>query len=171
MKINSSPLFVNVGFIAKESIGYSREFLFKFPSVVLKPDFQVQNLEGKIIISRTSEGLLTRGKFRAIVDAICGRCLTNFDLGLETNFTELITFASHVKEDTEMIYPEDGQIDFTPVVGEYLMLEIPINPLCKVNCKGLCPVCGNNLNVEKCEHSEESIDPRLEILKSLLDEE
>jgi len=170
MKKYSSPLIVNAGFVAQQSPGYSREFFFQFPSIELKPDFAVGNLDGKIQLSRTSEGLLARGKFQAVVDATCGRCLSTFSLHLETDFTELITFPAHVCEDTEMIYPEDGQIDFTPVVGEYLMLEIPINPICKQTCKGLCRICGNNLNVEKCEHGDEPIDPRLEILKSLLDE-
>lgn len=171
MKTSSSPLLVNVGFIAQQSIGYSRDFYFELPSATLKPDFQVKNLEGKITFSRTSEGLLARGKFKAIVDDVCGRCLTPFVLSLEAEFTELITFASHATEDTEIIYPEDGQVDLTPIVGEYLMLEIPINPICKVDCKGLCLICGNNLNIEKCDHGTEPIDPRLKILKSLLDDE
>jgi uncharacterized protein len=171
MKTQSSPLFVNVGFVAQQSIGYSRDFDFEVPSVLLKPDFHVKNLEGRIILSRTSEGLLARGRFRADFDTTCGRCLDSFTLNLETDFTELIAFASHAREDTELIYPEDGQIDFTPMVGEYLMIEIPINPICKTTCKGLCPICGNNLNIEQCDHGPEPVDPRLETLRSLLDEE
>lgn len=171
MKTNASPLLLNVGFVAQQSIGYNREFHFECSSVALKPDFQVRNLEGGIIFSRTSEGLLARGKFRAAIDAVCGRCLTSFMLSIETDFTELITFATHAVEDSEIIYPEDGQIDFAPIVGDYLFLEIPINPICQPDCKGLCLVCGNDLNNEECNHSQDGIDPRFKILERLLDEE
>jgi uncharacterized protein len=171
MKSISSPLLINVGFIAQQSIGYSREFRFECAAIALKPDFQVQNLMGKINLSRTSEGLLARARFEAGMQAECGRCLDSFGLFMETEFTELITFASHATEDTEFIYPEDGQIDFAPIVGEYLILEIPIKPICQLDCKGLCRICGNNLNREICDHEDEPIDPRLEILKTLLDED
>jgi uncharacterized protein len=50
-----------------------------------------------------------------------------------------------------------------------MILEIPINPVCKEDCKGLCSVCGNNLNSEPCDHELDSIDPRMAVLKSLLD--
>lgn len=170
MKKHLSPLLLNVGFIAQQSVGYSRDFHFQYPSVELKPGFSVVNLEGNITLFRTSEGLLARGKFQGLIDASCGRCLSTFKQKLEADFTELIAFPAHVNEDTEMIYPEDGQIDFTPVIGEYLELELPINPICKQDCKGLCTICGNNLNIKKCVHDEEPIDPRLQVLKSLLDE-
>lgn len=51
-----------------------------------------------------------------------------------------------------MKIPEDGNIDFGPILREYLLLEMPIKPLCKPDCKGLCTVCGENLNLTTCEH-------------------
>jgi uncharacterized protein len=51
---------------------------------------------------------------------------------------------------------------------EYILLEIPISPLCRPDCKGLCPICGNNLNEDTCHHEEEAGDPRLASLKALL---
>jgi len=65
--------------------------------------------------------------------------------------------------------PEDGHIDLSPLVREYMLLDIPIKPLCSTDCKGLCPVCGENLNETQCGHTTESIDPRLAVLKSLLE--
>jgi len=44
-----------------------------------------------------------------------------------------------------------------------------MQPLCKPDCKGLCPICGNNLNDSLCDHNTETIDPRMEVLKQLLD--
>ena len=51
-----------------------------------------------------------------------------------------------------LILPEDGHIDLEPLIREYLTLEIPIQPLCKPDCKGLCVECGENLNERLCEH-------------------
>jgi uncharacterized protein len=52
-----------------------------------------------------------------------------------------------------------------------MLLEIPISPICRPDCLGLCPVCGESLNENTHHHEEEFIDPRLEGLKKLLDEE
>jgi uncharacterized protein len=52
-----------------------------------------------------------------------------------------------------------------------MFLAVPISPLCSPDCLGLCPICGGNLNESVCQHEEELIDPRLDILKSLLEEE
>ena len=162
-------LKLNVGFIAQQSIGYSRKFQFDIPTLVLEPDLNLSEFMGTITVSRTSEGLLFRGKFQAYVDATCSRCLSDFKHLLITDFTELYVFQSHAQEDSELIYPEDGQVDLEPIVREYLLLELPINPICKTDCQGLCPICGNNLNHDACDHGPDPIDPRMSVLKSLLD--
>jgi uncharacterized protein len=169
MNTENRQLKLNVGFIAQQSIGYSRNFQFEIPTLVLEPDLNLSEFMGTITVSRTSEGLLFRGKFQADVDATCGRCLSDFKHLLITNFTELYVFHSHAQEDSELIYPEDGQVDLEPIVREYLLLELPINPICKTDCQGLCSICGNNLNHDTCDHGPDPIDPRMSVLKSLLD--
>jgi uncharacterized protein len=171
MDNHRSQLIINLGHIAQRSIGYSRDFLLSFPAIYIHPDLNLQNLEGRIEVSRTSEGLLTRNEFQASVDSTCGRCLEEFNQALKTEFAELFTFSSHADADTDLIYPEDGQIDFGPIIREYLLLELPINPLCQEGCKGLCPICGENLNTHTCDHEPDNIDPRLAKLKALLDED
>jgi len=171
MNSKTNQLLLNVGFIAQQSIGYSRTFHFEIPTLFLQPDLELRNLFGKVEISRTSEGLLFQGDFTAHVDSACVRCLMDHEQRLQTDFAELYTFESHVKEDTELVYPEDGLIDLGQILREYMLLEVPINPVCKEDCKGLCPVCGNDLNRETCDHKPVSIDPRMDVLKSLLDTE
>ncbi|NIV30868.1 MAG: DUF177 domain-containing protein, partial [Anaerolineae bacterium] len=51
---------------------------------------------------------------------------------------------------------------------EQAWLAIPMKPLCRADCKGLCPQCGATLNLESCACETERIDPRLELLKDLL---
>jgi uncharacterized protein len=169
MNTQNKQLQLNVGFIAQGDIGYSREFLFDCPSLFIQPDLQLSGLKGMAAISRTSEGLLFQGEFQADIHATCCRCLTSFDQHLTTDFAELFTFQSHAQDDTELIYPEDGHIDLGPIIREYLLLEFPINPICKTDCQGLCPICGKNLNQGVCDHRSDPIDPRMSVLKKLLD--
>jgi uncharacterized protein len=72
---------------------------------------------------------------------VCGRCLAEFTAAVSKNFT--------------VDYPlEKGMrfIDLDPDIRDYIMLDYPLKPLCKANCKGLCPRCGANLNdVTKCD--------------------
>jgi uncharacterized protein len=70
----------------------------------------------------------------------------------------------------EQLLPSDGSIDLTPIIRDYAVLDIPISQVCKPDCKGLCPVCGANLNEGDCGHRQESIDPRLAGLKALLED-
>lgn len=170
MTIQENSLRLNVGFIAHQSIGYSREFPFEYPEIRIKPDLELVDLNGSAIISRTSEGLLLQVTASAYTTATCGRCLEDFSQKLETDFTELYYFASHVKEDTELIFPETGIINLAPVLRDYLLVEVPINPICRPSCAGLCPVCGENLNLQPHAHADEDIDPRLAALKALLDQ-
>jgi uncharacterized protein len=62
-------------------------------------------------------------------------------------------------DESGLVVPEDGNIDLEPIVYEYLLLEIPINPVCREDCKGLCDICGENLNEESHNpHTHEEID-------------
>lgn len=171
MNASIDQLLLNVGFVAQQGIGYSRNFTFDFPKLTIPPDLGLLKFEGTLQVSRTSEGLLCQGEFQGFVSATCGRCLVDTEQFLTTTFAELFTFQSHIQDDTELVYPEDGQIDFAPIVREYLLLEVPINPVCKTDCKGLCPICGNNLNHDVCDHGLEPIDPRMVVLQKLLDDE
>ncbi|MGD2157441.1 MAG: DUF177 domain-containing protein [Anaerolineales bacterium] len=160
---------LNVGFIAHQSVGYSRDFLFELDRSHLPPDLELYNLVGQARVSRTTQGLLVQVKLSASSSDQCVRCLKQFEQELSPNFTELYAFQSHADEDTELILPENGVIDLEPLVREYMLLEIPIKPVCQPDCLGLCPVCGENRNSTDCDHELESIDPRLAALKSLLD--
>jgi uncharacterized protein len=107
----------------------------------------------------------------ATLQSECARCLTEIEQPLEISFTELYAFSPRTVTESGLILPEDGHIDLAPLVREYMLLEIPISPICRPDCLGLCPVCGESLNENTHHHEEEFIDPRLEGLKKLLDEE
>jgi uncharacterized protein len=63
--------------------------------------------------------------------------------------------------------PEDGEVDLRPLLIEQIQLDVPMKPLCRTDCAGLCPTCGANLNQGACGCQTEEIDPRWEALKAL----
>ena len=164
-----SPLRLNVGFIVAQSAGYSRDFAIEIPQVRLQPDLVIDNLAGEVRVSRTPQGLLIQANIKGNTQLDCVRCLEPFTHALQANFTELFAFSRRNITDSGLLVPDDGQIDLEPLLREYLILDLPISPLCQLDCKGLCPVCGENLNFIACNHEEEPADPRLEVLKKLLD--
>lgn len=163
-----NPLRLNVGFIVQLPVGSSREFNFDYSHLYIQPDLNLNNLVGFARITRTPQGLLTQVKMRATVAAECARCLTNFQQLLEVDFTELYAFSPRTMSESGLILPESGYIDLGPLVREYMILEMPINPICSPDCKGLCPICGEKIDSVAHHHGEDTIDPRLSVLKDLL---
>lgn len=145
------PLRINVGFIVSQSIGYSRDFTFEFPQLQLQ-DLYLDAFHGSARISRTPQGLLVQAHFRAQVKQECVRCLDEFSQPIAANFSELYAFSHRSVSDSGLILPDDGNIDLAPLVRDYLLIEIPYSPICKPDCRGLCVICGENLNYATCEH-------------------
>jgi len=102
---------------------------------------------------------------------VCSRCLTHFDATLQQEWQERFTdVEEHVQEDgEEEVHRVEGNvIDLLPYIRESFLLDLPFTPLCQEDCKGLCPKCGINRNIDTCDCQIESIDPRLEKLQELL---
>jgi len=169
MDYSTQSFLLNVGFIIRESTGYSRIFEFDVPRFKFDPDLELKNISGTMTIIRSSEGLLSQGAFDASTEAVCVRCLESFSQPITIEFTELYAFPSRIQEDTELIVPAEGKINFAPLLREYILLTMPINPICQDSCPGLCPVSGINLNNGQCNHETIFVDPRLAILKQFLD--
>ena len=144
-------LRLNVGFMFYKAIGTSREIPVDISEITID-DIFVRNLKSIVMVSRTREGLLLQVSAKAEIQTTCSRCLDKFFLPLSVSFDELYQFPSRHREDTDLILPSDGYIDLELLYREYLILDIPIKRLCKPDCKGLCVICGVNLNNDTCEH-------------------
>jgi DUF177 domain-containing protein len=70
-------------------------------------------------------------------------------------------------EDLEFSYYDGEEVDLTPLIREQTLLALPTRPLCREDCRGLCPRCGANLNQGDCGCPTEAGDPRLSVLRSL----
>ena len=151
------PLRFNVGFLLNKPIGTYRDIHFEYPEINLSEDLVIQEFTGAARVSRTPQGLLVQGEFSGKTGEECVRCLENFLQPLTTSFSELYAFNYRSVSESGLILPEDANIDLGPLVREYLLIELPISPICRPDCKGLCPVCGEDLNQVTCEHVAHSV--------------
>lgn len=151
MNKSDNPLRLNVGYMFNKAIGTSREIPVDINTITLD-DLDIRDLRSIVRVSRTHEGMLLQINAEGEVLTTCVRCLDPFHLHVNTTFEELYQFPSRNREETDLLLPSDGYIDLSPLYREYFILEIPIRRLCKPDCKGLCVVCGANLNNTPCEH-------------------
>jgi DUF177 domain-containing protein len=117
------------------------------------------------------------GRLRTTLELPCSRCLEGSPVPLEAVFDLLYLPALEAPDDEEVEVAEedintafyrDGVIDLGELVHEQLYLALPMKPLCRDDCKGLCPVCGANRNQTPCACNVRWEDPRLAGLKALL---
>jgi len=144
-----------MGFLLNQQIGTSRDVHFEFPELCLSSDLNLLNFSGAARVGRTPQGLVVMGDFRGSFPMECVRCLVAFQQLLHAQFSELYAFNSRSVSESGLILPDDGNIDLAPLVREYMLLEVPIRPLCRPDCKGLCIICGADLNTELCEHQKD----------------
>jgi uncharacterized protein len=163
-------LCLNVGFLLHQTLGYSRTFDFEVPRVQVGDDLDVSDLRGEVRLTRTAQGLYAAGALEASSRAECVRCLSPFNLILTMTFDDLFVYPSERATDPLLAVPETGLLDLAPLTREYLLLDLPLQALCRPDCRGLCPECGVNRNETACEHEASAVDPRMEGLRALLDD-
>ena len=137
-------------------------------------------------LQKTGSGVLLRGSTEVAVHTPCRRCLADVHLRVPVSFTlNLVSQAAlaHGKDgaedgeadesgtfDLERADEElfDGKtIDLDPLVREQVLLALPMHAVCREDCKGLCSVCGGNLNETDCGCVTNRVDPRLAQLKNI----
>lgn len=167
---SSRVLRLNVGFLLKEGVGYSREFTFDEPVVQIADDLTVYDLAGDVSLTRTPQGLYAQGYLRGTVDHECTRCLTQYDQSVSVRLSELYHYPPETMPDDALAVSDDAHLDLTPVARQDFLLSIPISATCRPDCEGLCPNCGKNWNEGPCDCDDEAVDPRWAGLANLLKE-
>jgi uncharacterized protein len=127
-------------------------------------------------LARSGRGLVIGGTFAGDVPLICSRCLERFRFETQDRFdlyceVGLPTPAGEEREldqdELDVTYLEEGRINTDHLLRENILLSLPVQPLCREDCRGLCPQCGANLNLGSCGCQAPVVDPRLQILRKL----
>jgi uncharacterized protein len=122
--------------------------------------------EAELTISRASTGTVFELRFATRLHGPCQRCLG--DAVIERSISAREYQATSADDDElRTPYVVDDRLDLSAWARDALALALPDQILCRVDCAGLCPVCGADLNVEPHEHEEEVVDPRWAALEEL----
>jgi uncharacterized protein len=168
-KSRPSRLRFNFGFLLEAPIGTFREVELNYPSIQVVQDMTLAPLTGSFLATRISEGIYLSGVLKSKMEQRCVRCLEDTKVSLTLQIDELFYYPPGPAPEGAYVVGENGYIDLAPLVRELAWLDVPIQPLCKPDCQGLCMECGQNLNHENCNCEMDDIDPRLSVLKELLD--
>ncbi|MGC5344500.1 YceD family protein [Streptomyces sp. DT24] len=126
------------------------------------------------------EGVLVTGTARASAEGECVRCLEPLRLKVAADFQEMFSYpdaddrgrgkaadpVDDAEDDEDRYFLEDGLFDLEPVLRDAVVLALPLQPVCRESCAGLCSECGARLD-ENPDHHHDALDPRWAALQGL----
>ena len=166
---------VQFGEIPEEGLRFEIKDECWFPDNELQRNGPVQSV---IVLKRNGlDRVLVEGKIKTTIAFNCDRCLQKgtldidkgFKLDLEYAGTDKFVPAEHEISPSEMdmIYLDKPEVDVFEILGQQVFLMIPEKHLCQESCKGLCPRCGANLNLETCDCKQDLKSSPFSILKKI----
>ena len=139
-----------------------------------------QILEVNASIYKAGDKFILEGDFRGGVKINCDRCLEPFHYDVKVRFRSVMALISLqndqpdkrtdkelIEEDLDIDIIKADVIDLTDIVKEQIYLNLPMKLICSSDCRGLCPQCGVNLNLETCSCQSDKGHPAFERLKKL----
>jgi uncharacterized protein len=124
-------------------------------------------------LESVTEGVLVSARVTAELTGECGRCLAEISQPLDVTFQELYAYQNSTTDETadedEVGRMQGDLIDLEPALRDAVVLALPTNPLCRPDCRGLCPECGTPWDELPANHSHQQLDPRWAALKKLTD--
>ncbi len=109
----------------------------------------VEPVEAHVTLEATSEEIVARGVVEFVEHLTCNRCLTEWDEPASVEFLEVFDEVDR-----------SGRIDLEQMLIDEVSLALPLTPLCRPDCAGLCPTCGTDLNTDPCSgHPDEAVSP------------
>lgn len=164
---------INVAQLLKEPVGSSR----KYETDETPDEDNINSIRGALALVRTNRGLIVKGEMTASVVSSCSRCLKPVTYQVNYEFEEeafpsidMFTGLPLPVEPESLVIDNTHTLDLTNILVQYTLLTMPIKPLCRPDCAGLCQQCGANLNDAICQCPNRPVDTRWLKLASLKEE-
>ena len=169
----------DVSGLLRRAIGATRSYEVDEEDVVVSDDGAQETVTGTAMLLRTNDGILVTADLALSGRSSCSRCLAELDLRLDLHVEEEFLPQADVDTGAALPPPEEPGaflidaeqiLDLTEVVRQYRMMALPMQPLCRVDCAGICPDCGQDLNQGPCSCPQKKTDPRWASLAEIVEE-
>jgi uncharacterized protein len=163
---------VDVGQLLKDPIGTRVDVVFDSGYSHIAGDLAVNAIRGRANLLRTAEGIWVGGRLAVDIDLQCVRCLNPVTETIQVELDERFRHPPFKATEDHPVLSIDADkyIDIRPVLRELVIVSTPMRVVCRQDCLGLCPECGQDLNNGACDCQPDEIDPRLAALKALLND-
>ena len=130
------------------------------------------------MVSRQGRVFFVDAALRTALHINCSRCAGEFSYAVDTQFhcqeepvkkTDLELDVPLHKGDMDIDQYAWDAVELNNLFREQVILAMPMHPLCKTDCLGLCPKCGQNLNIKKCDCREEEVNNPFSVIKKLFE--
>jgi len=136
------------------------------------------SVSGNIRLRKNGNRVRVRGCISGNAKTTCIRCLEDFTISFSYDFDSdffpledlNLIKAENIqlkRDEMDIEFYSENKLDIDQIISENIILNLPLHPVCNDNCKGLCPICGNNRNRVICNCKNNEIDPRWEKLREL----
>lgn len=161
---------INVAQLLKEPVGTKRSYKID----EMAGEDNASHIEGEVKLTRTNRGILVTGELDAVINGSCSRCLgyasVNTKLKIEDEYYPVVDINSgvHLKVEADALIIDHNHIlDLNEAIRQYLIMSTPTKFLCKSDCPGICPECGQELSKGDCKHRVRPQDHRWDKLVQL----
>jgi uncharacterized protein len=165
-------MLFNVSGLIQEGIGATRSY--DVDASLETEGRGPERVAGPVELIRTKDGVLVRAHLSLVEPETCSRCLQPLDETVHIEFEEEFLTARDARTDEPLEVDSDAfriderhQLDITEAVRQYREVAVVMQPLCRPDCRGLCPECGQDLNQGDCDCQKGPIDHRWADLAAL----
>jgi uncharacterized protein len=178
-----APLVWNVAGLLGEAAGAVRDYAVRGVMIEGDEDFSLAApIDGRVHLGRTNRGLLVDADFTTVIATQCARCLRDISVPLafeihdealpaiDIHSGRVLTISPEDEEAGVIRLTDHHELDLEEPIREAIVLALPIAPLDREDCPGLCIVCGLPLDEGNHDHPDDEIDPRLAALREFVAE-
>jgi uncharacterized protein len=162
-------MLINVAQLLKWPVGTTRIYPIDVDEpLTLDDSVAAQLTGGRVRLDRIDSGILARGDVNGTVELECSRCLEPYQAPVQVHFDEEFAPSIEVNSGAPLPPPEDELVftidanhvlDLSEAIRQNIIVALPIQPICRSECAGLCAVCGGNRNLNPCmcaDHPEDN---------------
>lgn len=167
------PEHIDLEAALDEPVPFAFDLPFMIAALDREPLVEISpvHLEGTLMRVEGGYAMEARCAFEGKLE--CSRCLAAYPFAIDEPFSLLLykrpaalpDVRELAKDELDVSYYEDDQVAVAPIAEERVQMAIPMKPLCREECLGLCPRCGKDRNLDPCGCAQEAGDPRWAALR------